>query len=155
MYKTIVCPVDLSDVSFRALRHAFMIARSCGGEVIIVHASSKVLTDDQETMLRISLEQFHQDEIREIQRVDAVIRDALESPELKELVSGIAHTIHTISAHDDDAWAIIEFARNIQADLITITCRGRSAVIDALLGGAADTIIKKATCPVLVVHLND
>lgn len=47
---------------------------------------------------------------------------------------------------------IIEYAREIQADMIVLSTHGRSGLKQALLGGTAEKVIRKAPCPVLSIR---
>jgi nucleotide-binding universal stress UspA family protein len=48
--------------------------------------------------------------------------------------------------------AITDFAREIDADLIVLSTRGRSGVSKALLGGVAEKVIRFADCPVMTIR---
>ena len=46
---------------------------------------------------------------------------------------------------------IIHMAKNIQCDLIVIGTHGRTGLAHLLMGSVAEHVVRKATCPVLVV----
>lgn len=48
--------------------------------------------------------------------------------------------------------AIIDYAREIGADLIVIGTHGRTGLSHLLLGSVAEKLVRLATCPVLTVH---
>ncbi|MEQ2006667.1 MAG: universal stress protein [Limisphaerales bacterium] len=50
------------------------------------------------------------------------------------------------------AEAIAEFARVMQAELLVIATHGRTGLARALLGSVAEHVVRRATCPVLVVR---
>lgn len=47
---------------------------------------------------------------------------------------------------------IIEYAREVGADLIVLATHGRGALKQALLGGTAEKVVRKAHCPVLTIR---
>ena len=54
------------------------------------------------------------------------------------------------------AWKqILQVAADLQADLIVVSTHGRSGVKRAVLGSVAETVARKASCPVLVVRDKD
>ena len=51
----------------------------------------------------------------------------------------------------DPATAILEVARENSADLIVIGTHGRKGLLRILMGSVAESVLRGATCPVLVV----
>ncbi len=47
---------------------------------------------------------------------------------------------------------IIRYARDNAIDLIVIATHGRSGLQQVLLGGTAERVVRKASCPVLTIH---
>jgi nucleotide-binding universal stress UspA family protein len=47
---------------------------------------------------------------------------------------------------------IIRYAREAEVDLIVLATHGRSAIRQALIGGTAEKVVRKAPCPVLSIH---
>ena len=50
---------------------------------------------------------------------------------------------------------IVRYARENQIELIVIATHGRTGVQHALFGSVAEKVVRKAPCPVLVVHLKE
>jgi universal stress protein A len=48
--------------------------------------------------------------------------------------------------------AILEYAAEQRIDLVVMGTHGRDGVARMLLGSVAETVVRKATCPVLIVH---
>ena len=57
-----------------------------------------------------------------------------------------------VKAHGDPATAIVEEAREIEADLIVVGTHGRGLVRDILLGSVSTKVVHRAHCDVLVVR---
>jgi nucleotide-binding universal stress UspA family protein len=48
--------------------------------------------------------------------------------------------------------AIVEYARDVHADVIVVGTHGRSGVSRLLMGSVAEHVVRSAPCPVLVVR---
>jgi nucleotide-binding universal stress UspA family protein len=54
------------------------------------------------------------------------------------------------------AWKqILQVAADLQADVIVVSTHGRSGLKRAVLGSVAETVVRKASCPVVVVRDKD
>jgi len=138
--RRILCPVDFSEESRRALEHAAAIARRWGSRLTVLHvyqaaspfdavspADDTTVTDPQLDMLRTALENF----------VQPVAGDAAVTLRL----------LHGTAARRP----IVREADAVDADLLVIGSHGRLGVERFLLGSTSDSVVKTATCPVLVV----
>jgi nucleotide-binding universal stress UspA family protein len=133
----ILCPVDLSDPSRRALNYAVSLAREHGASVHAVHVvdmgswigitegGPAHLVAETETRLR---EQF--DEWLSGEADGAASSEVVHGP----VVAGI-----------------LDVARERRSDLIVIGTHGRSGFERLALGSVAEKVLRKSTCPVLVV----
>ena len=137
--RRILCPVDFSEGSRRALEHAAAIARRWGSRLTVLHVYQAASPfdvvppddtagiDPQLDMLHTALENF----------VHPLVGDAAVTLRL----------LHGTAARRP----IVKEADAIDADLLVIGSHGRSSVERFLLGSTSDSIVKTATCPVLVV----
>jgi nucleotide-binding universal stress UspA family protein len=54
------------------------------------------------------------------------------------------------------AWKqILQVATDLQADVIVLSTHGRSGIKRAVIGSVAETVVRKASCPVVVVRDKD
>ena len=138
--RRILCPVDFSEESRRALEYAAAIARRRGSQLTVLHvyqaaspfdvvppADDTAATDPQLDMLHTALEDF----------VRPVAGDAAVTLRL----------LHGTAARRP----IVREADAVDADLLVIGSHGRSGLERFLLGSTSDSVVKTATCPVLVV----
>jgi nucleotide-binding universal stress UspA family protein len=138
--RRILCPVDFSEESRRALEHAVAIARRWGAQLDVLHVyqaaspfdivppdDDTAAQDPQLDMLRTALNDF----------VQPIAGDAAVTLRLR----------HGTAARRP----IVREADEIDADLLIIGSHGRSGLERFLLGSTSDSIVKTATCPVLVV----
>jgi nucleotide-binding universal stress UspA family protein len=151
MFKKILCPVDLKKSSHSALIHAFHLASMVEGIVMIVHASKSVLSDEEEVMLRISLDRFHEQENVAIKEISEKIARMIETPELKQLVQNVRHEVFVIAMEHDAGKAISKFAITMGAELIVISKRGSKSIVEIIFNDVAEHVIYSNQLPVLIV----
>lgn len=61
-------------------------------------------------------------------------------------------TVETDTTYGNAAKAIVAYADDHDVDAIVVGCRGRAGAKRVLLGSVAETVVRRATCPVLVVR---
>jgi nucleotide-binding universal stress UspA family protein len=141
--RRILCPIDFSDYSRRALDHAIAIARWYESMVTVLHVFSSapvsaigpgpvafepiVLTSTDRDQLLADVKSFASAESAPGVTIDAVLREG------------------------NAAWEIVEQATNMKADLLVIGTHGRSGFERLLLGSVAEKVLRKASCPVMTV----
>lgn len=140
--RRILCPVDFSDHSRRALDHAIAIARWYESTVTALHVFSPtpvaafgpgpvvfepiVLTAaDREQLLAET--------------------KAFVAPERAPVA------IETLLREGNTAAEILDQAARMNADLLVIGTHGRSGFERLVLGSVAEKVLRKASCPVLTV----
>jgi universal stress protein A len=139
--RTIVCPVDFSETSRRALEYAAAMAEKCGSTLSVVHVVEDVpaLTAYAGVVTRSLREEME----------DSARRD------LGEWVSGlgpVAAQARLAVIRGTPYKAIVEFAKREKADLIVMGTHGRSGFEHAFFGSVAERVLRRAPCPVLVVR---
>lgn len=142
VYRTILCAVDGSPLSYDAARHAFAIARQSSGTVVLVYVV------DSHAAYRLGVHQI--EALRELER------------EGREILAGVAREAARYGAHVKQvirrgipgieliACTVIE-----SADLVVVGAHSRSRVGRALLGSVSEYVIRHARLPVLVVNETD
>ena len=141
--RRILCPVDFSDYSRRALDHAIAIARWYESTVTALHVFSPapvaawgpgpvvfepiVLTAVDREQLLADTKAFIEAETAPWVAIEAVVREGNTAAE------------------------ILDQATNMSADLLVIGTHGRSGFERLLLGSVAEKVPRKAGCPVLTV----
>jgi len=134
-------PVDFSDSSARALRHAAKRAAESGGSLIIVH----VVPADY-GWLEIGREEFR-DLDRSLQRQAADRLRAFADENVG----------HNVTAEleiriGQPAEEIISAARDSKCDSIVLSTRGLTGLDRYLIGSVADRVARLAACPVVLVR---
>jgi nucleotide-binding universal stress UspA family protein len=150
MFTKILCPIDLAETSKIALKYAFTLSIDLKSDLLLVHASPKVLDDAEESLLRISLNKFHEIEREEMIHARDEIMILLHDPELKELSDRVPSHLYIIGQKDHAGRAIVNFAMNQDIDLIVIHRHEKHSPFHFLSSDVSDYIIHHSKCPVLV-----
>ena len=140
--RRILCPIDFSDHSRRALDQAIAIARWYESTVTVLHVFSPapVAAVGRPGGLRA-------DGLTPVDR-DQLLADTKAFAET-ESAPGV--TIEAVVREGNTATEILEQATSMQADLLVIGTHGRSGFERLLLGSVAEKVLRKASCPVLTV----
>lgn len=137
----ILCAVDFSDLSGKALHLAALLGERCGCPVTALHAQwfevPPYLTASQAGAIQAQLKSFHQQG-----------RSALEEL-VRETVPGQAVAIQ--AEEGDPSESILRVAQSIRASLIVMRTHGRSAMRRLTLGSVAEQVVHASRVPVLTV----
>jgi nucleotide-binding universal stress UspA family protein len=134
--KTILHPTDFSAASRYALELAFSLARDHGARVVLLHVVEPQFYGGEPTMPVVTFEDLR----AEAQNWFAT----LPKPR------GDIPTIEII-AEGEPVGQILRVAAEEQADFIVLGTHGRTGLSRLLMGSVAETIIRRAQCPVLAV----
>lgn len=140
--KHILCPVDFSETSRHAFEHATHFARQCHAELTVLHVVEEApLMTAYGGVPDVSIVKEIQDVVEE--KLHALTR----APEAAGLA--ITREIRHGSTHR----SILSFAADRHMDLIVMGTHGRSGLDHAFFGSVAEKVIRRASCPVLIVRL--
>lgn len=135
--KNIVLATDFSDYASDAMRYAVSIARDTGATVHLVHA----VEDPPHSADRgfggfqaeAEVESDAEKTLAEIKLPDENI------PVVRKLLHG---------APDVE---IVQYAKEVEADMVVLGTHGHTGLMRVLLGSVAESVVRKAHCPVLTV----
>lgn len=135
MYRTILYPVDGSELAKIALPHVVAIATTTGATVLVVQALEIVTEADAMTVPERRAE------------ADASVEDAASA------LRAAGVTVDGTRVIEGDAGrSIIDAADDAGADLIVMATHGRSGIVRMALGSVADYVVRHAHRPVLLVR---
>jgi nucleotide-binding universal stress UspA family protein len=139
----ILAAIDGSAATDHVVASAARFSRTiAGAELHLLHTVDRV-ADAEHSALG---DTFADEEIRRRLFVEAAATRAREL--------GVARVvIHLIDAQP--ARGILQLAANIQADLVLVGTHGRKGVARFVMGSVAEEVMRKASCPVLVVREKD
>ena len=136
----ILVPTDFSEHSLAALKYAIELAREHESEVVLVHVVEPlpygVARWYEPTKL---LEHYGETALGELKRSE---KEATQLyPKCRsELHFGIVHGV------------IGELVGKLKVDLIVMSMRGQTHLLDLLIGGTAEKVLRYAPCPVLRIR---
>lgn len=134
--KSVLIPIDFSDLSYQALAPAQELAEDVAS-LTLIHVLSPLHPADPAAMW----DTLSDDDRK--QKVCLFTRDKLSEmgyDNLKiEVVIG------------DTTSKIVDYAQEIDADLIVMPSHGRKGVSRFLIGSVAEQVVRLAHCPVLIL----
>jgi nucleotide-binding universal stress UspA family protein len=136
----IMVPTDFSENSLKALRCAIELACEHEAEVVLVHVVEPlpygIARWNEPTKL---LEHYAETATRELERFDK---------EASQLYPKCRSELHFGVVHE----VIRELVNKLKIDLIVMSMRGQTHLLDLLIGGTAEKILRYAPCPVLRIR---
>jgi nucleotide-binding universal stress UspA family protein len=140
--KTILVPVDFSPMTARVLEEAAVQARTSAARVVLVHVTQPTTGVVDYAAIVVAVAQVNEAAVKHAQAELARLEEQLRRQGVE------AASVHVVGT---PVPAIMEQARTLPADYIVIGSHGHTAFHDLLVGGTAHGILRRATCPVLVV----
>jgi nucleotide-binding universal stress UspA family protein len=137
--KRILCPIDFSDFSQRAVDHALAIARWYESTVTLLHVRALVPIAPAAP------------EMLPPMALTAEERDGLLATLARYLPQDPGVTIERDVVEGHAATEILERAKNPPSDLVILGTHGRTGFERLLLGSVTERVLRKAPCPVLSV----
>ena len=144
-FHSILCPVDFSDLSSHALRHAAVLAGCDASTLVAVHATW-FEAPPYFTQARIDdLRRQYSDALEEASgSLDSFVDSALNG-------AGVPH-VETSVVEGMPADVVRELTRTIQADLVVMGTHGRTGINRWMLGSVAERVLRESPIPVLTVR---
>ena len=140
--KIILAPIDFSDVTERVLQEAATLARMLSGRVVLVHVTEPTTGVVDYAAIVVAVAQVNEAAVKYAQERVRQLEERLRNEGVQ---ASAVHVTGTPVAE------IIEQARTLRADYIVIGSHGHTAFYDLLVGGTAHGVLKRATCPVVIV----
>jgi nucleotide-binding universal stress UspA family protein len=141
--RRILCPIDFSDYSRRALDHAIAIARWYESKITAVH----VFSPAPATVYGPGPVVFEPVVLTGVDREELIAA----TKRFVEAESAPGIPIETIVREGNIAKEILAQAADSDADLLVIGTHGRSGFERLLLGSVTEKVLRRAACPVLTV----
>lgn len=143
-FKHILCPIDFSDTSIRALSYATAFAKWYEARLEVVHVVPAFGDDGAAPR-------------------SAAASDPRGAMSHDDVIAGIRRSLDAVGASGIDTRAlalegrapdlIAERARALPADLLVMGSHGRSGFNRLLLGSVTEKVLRMSPCPVLTVPL--
>jgi universal stress protein A len=146
LFKRILCPIDFSDCSMRALKYASSLAQEADACLTVAHVFE----------LEGTLPQNWRDTLTPKSIREELIK--LEDERREKLAHAVPEQVNTyckverVLASGTPSRAILRLADEHQAELIVIGVHGRSAIDMTVFGSTTNRVVREARCPVLTVR---
>ena len=147
LYAKILCPVDFSIFSVKALNKAVALAELFDAKLVLAHVITNPWSDQYFTV--------HDNYVTPDDVLDLV----------KQKIEKFAEQHHpalefetAVTIHEHSYKGIIEFASLVeyatieQVDLIVLSTHGHTGSMKLFLGSVAEAVVRQAPCSVLVVR---
>jgi nucleotide-binding universal stress UspA family protein len=137
--RRILVPTDFSETSTAALRYAIALARRFTARVYLLNVAEDagIGTEDEHPIgIFVTMQNAAHDRLRRL----------LTEQDVEELRPDCATRVGL------PAEEIVRYAHEQAIDLIVMGTHGREGVMRVVLGSVAETVVRRAPCPVLTVH---
>lgn len=138
----IVVPTDFSERSLTALDFAVGMADSYGARLKVVFVNEPGLKISDMAWVGIDERAMNEEQTAEARR-------SIEKIVLERIPLNISADAEIL--YGDAVGGIIDYASDVNADLIVMATHGRTGVSHVLLGSVAEQVVRKAPCPVLTL----
>ncbi|MDT8862696.1 universal stress protein [Alkalihalobacillus sp. MEB130] len=137
MFEKIVVALDGSIQSIRAAEKAIELAKQSGAHAYVVYVV------DGKTSKADVLNTWNSLGIMEKRKKKFKLVEDVAKKE------GISYEVRLLRG--DPAGTLVTFSNDIQADLIVVGSRGLNQFQQMILGSVSHKVVKRATCPVLLI----
>ena len=137
----ILCPVDFSEHSQRAVRFGALLARSFGSQITLLHVNDPVLVA---TSAIVYAERAEEDTRAELNRL------------LDEALTDDQHHVRDVTilvAEGDPSEQIARVSEEYAVDLIVMGTHGLGGYRRMLIGSTTERLLRRTTIPVAAVPL--
>jgi nucleotide-binding universal stress UspA family protein len=146
-FKRILCAIDFSECSMRALEHAMSLAQEANALLTVLHVIEPVLNvsvDDENALAGIKTVKEY------IAAAEAEGRELLKRV-VPDQVRAYCH-VETVQTMGTPYREILRHATEQAADLIVLGVHGRGVVDLMFFGSTTQHVVRQATCPVLTLR---
>jgi nucleotide-binding universal stress UspA family protein len=146
--KTILVPVDFSDLTMKMVKAAIHLAKPFQSKIILMHA-----LDDAGQVLPVAAGPNALPLPPVEENWSSAFDEGLDR--LLEMVTAVGLEASATQLHGPAVDLILAQAESSRVDLIVLGSHSRGLIYHLLVGSVVDGVLKKARCPVLVVPLHD
>jgi nucleotide-binding universal stress UspA family protein len=146
----IIVPTDFSQDAQVAFETAYDLARQLGAKLYLLHVQ-------EESMLRTAVKEG----LLQADSTDEQLQTEVErliQARFSEMLAGLGWSeveIERLTRRGNPKTVIIEYANEINADIVVIGMRGMTAmstIVSAVIGSVTESVIRKSPCSVLIVR---
>jgi len=135
----VLCAIDFSSSSIKALNHAIEIARSYGAKYYLVHVVSSI------GYMMVGADAV----VSAMDTADEELQNVERRLSRTEALAGVPHEM--LVCHGNVWQQLEQVVREYQIDLIVLGTQGKTGLRKLALGSVAEAVFQNATCLVLTV----
>ena len=139
-YRTVLVPLDGSELAESALDHAIELARDGAALVLLRAAQAHTAPGADPTDAQVTV-------VREAEEYLAAVRARLARAGIERVDVSVWY--------GPPADSIVDAARFRKADLIVMSTHGRSGLGRLIVGSVAETVLRSTTIPILLVRSHE
>jgi nucleotide-binding universal stress UspA family protein len=147
--KTILVPVDFSDVTIKVVKVAVHLAKPFQSKIILMHTTEIVPQLMGMGGGPDALPVPQGDEMPNLPNYSEKLAH------LQEMISAVGLTSTTVELEGVTVDLIMSQAETSRVDLIVLGSHNRGPLSHLFLGSVADGVLQRARCPVLIVPVTD
>jgi nucleotide-binding universal stress UspA family protein len=145
MFTHILCPTDLKQRAFIALKTAVQTARQFNARITMLNVHDEFLNREAREMLRVSFDSLK----AEYAKVAVESREQMRAA-IRQL-NAVDIRVNYKLREGKPAKKIVKVAQELSVDLIVMSTDGRDNIKDFVTGTITAHVINHAPCPVLVI----
>jgi nucleotide-binding universal stress UspA family protein len=144
LYKTILCPLEFSPASIRALEYVLSLAKEADARLILLHAIEDVLGEaGAQNLGHLTVSEYR----RHLEQ-DAVARLRAVVPDEARVWARPEERVVTGRAHQE----ILKVVADEDVDLVVMGVQGKALMNRLVFGSTIHRVIRESGCPVLTLH---
>ena len=140
--KTILCPIDFSEISTNAMEYAVFLASHHHAKLLLLHVV-EYLHEFEHYQILV----FTPQELSEKMEKQAYEELTKVTEQVKKTI-----TVEAVVRQGKAFMEIIKEAMEKDIDMIVMGSHGRTGISHMLMGSVAEKVVRKANCPVLIVR---
>lgn len=158
LYSTILVPIDFTENSEHAFKHAVMIARLNNAKIHLLH----VMPEVDSTMINYISTFLGDEKMEKLEQEGAKIArdemkktlDNFSKTELANFPEDLARFAEAEVRTGHPVIKILKVAEELDADLIVMGTHGKGILGHTFIGSVAEKVLNKSTRPVFIVPLS-
>ncbi len=160
MYEHILVALDGSELAELSLTHVQALAEKFGSAVTLLRAVTSpeafAMATSTAPMMGQPFISYPASGLDPSELSDAELEDAAAYlAKVADRLRAMNIKVDTAAPEDDPSDAIVNYAQEHGIVLIAMTTHGRSGLGRLILGSVADDVLRKATCPLLLIRVHD
>lgn len=141
--KTILVPIDFSKATNSVIDAATNLAAAMDARIVLLHVVQPLIITSDYGLTMENFQETIASSEKYAERRLGEISAALKT-------RGLQH-VETVQISGPAQTGILDQAQKHQADYIVMGSHGHTAIYDLLIGSTTQHILRKATCPVVIV----